>query len=677
MGFWRDQQTSARAGSHGSTSRTPPSDCRKFFQSETDAPLVRDDQVLCTTEFSKVVPLEGGEIVVSLVNGRPSAEDFSNNDALQEWTKATDVQLRMIRTKTLLGHLMAVARQDPTVTRRCSCKANFAGLNCDRCASGYYRYPDCVHCMCNMGGSQSPVCNKLTGQCQCRPRVTGQTCDRPIQSHFYPDLHQLKLEVEDGVTPEGARIRYGYDNRIFPDYSWRGYAILTDIQPEVQLEVDIRIPSLYQIIYRYINRNDNPVRGEITLTPKSQSGNAQTGQIIFLPTTGTPKFARVTTGAVTAFVLNPGQWTVSTKVPNIAFLDYFVLIPQDFYEATVLQQRVTNPCSVPGDPGPCLHYQYPDLIGYPFVPGIDAYVIVDNQRGQVDLYPDENVNSELGTAGMVYLNPNQLTFTMDLVVPDPGLYVLVVSYLNPTDRSQDLDVDVASLSGREKAKLTLHSCKYSTLCRQVFKSEDGMVAVFNISTGYVSLTFTGPDDVDIAVREIEIRGSVTKPGQYVILFHYYMPTEIGLMIPVTVYVNGQPKQGMFKPTYCPSVTGCRAAIMFDRSNIITLNGNDIRILLNNTNGGKIWLDYALIVPAEYYTPFDLELQPIDKSGDFLTNCVNEGFELSNDSEFCKDSVFTLTTEFNKGAVQCDCNVDGSLNFNCEDFGGYMYQTQGD
>ena len=61
-----------------------------------------------------------GQIVVSLVNGRPSAENFSNADALQEWTKATDVQLRMIRTKTLLGHLMAVARRDPTVTRRVS-----------------------------------------------------------------------------------------------------------------------------------------------------------------------------------------------------------------------------------------------------------------------------------------------------------------------------------------------------------------------------------------------------------------------------------------------------------------------------------------------------------------------------------------------------------------------------
>jgi hypothetical protein len=55
---------------------------------------------------------------VSLLNGRPSANNFSNADILQQWTKATDIRLRLIRTKTLLGHLMAVERQDPTVTRR-------------------------------------------------------------------------------------------------------------------------------------------------------------------------------------------------------------------------------------------------------------------------------------------------------------------------------------------------------------------------------------------------------------------------------------------------------------------------------------------------------------------------------------------------------------------------------
>ena len=58
------------------------------------------------------------QIVISLVNNRPSSNNFSYSLSLQEWTKATNVRLRLMRTKTLLGHLMAVARQDSTVTRR-------------------------------------------------------------------------------------------------------------------------------------------------------------------------------------------------------------------------------------------------------------------------------------------------------------------------------------------------------------------------------------------------------------------------------------------------------------------------------------------------------------------------------------------------------------------------------
>lgn len=58
------------------------------------------------------------QIVVSLLNNRPSANSFFNSSVLQEFTRATNVRLRLLRTKTLLGHLMSVARQDPSVTRR-------------------------------------------------------------------------------------------------------------------------------------------------------------------------------------------------------------------------------------------------------------------------------------------------------------------------------------------------------------------------------------------------------------------------------------------------------------------------------------------------------------------------------------------------------------------------------
>ena len=37
---------------------------------------------------------------------------------LQEWTTATNIRLRFLRPKTTLGHLLSVAREEPTVTRR-------------------------------------------------------------------------------------------------------------------------------------------------------------------------------------------------------------------------------------------------------------------------------------------------------------------------------------------------------------------------------------------------------------------------------------------------------------------------------------------------------------------------------------------------------------------------------
>lgn len=70
---------------------------------------------------------------MSLVNNRPSANNFSYSKSLQEWTKATGIRLRLLRTKNTLGHLMAVARQDPSVTRRVCCVLQLvvAGLKSD------------------------------------------------------------------------------------------------------------------------------------------------------------------------------------------------------------------------------------------------------------------------------------------------------------------------------------------------------------------------------------------------------------------------------------------------------------------------------------------------------------------------------------------------------------------
>uniref|UniRef100_A0A4W5KBQ4 Uncharacterized protein n=1 Tax=Hucho hucho TaxID=62062 RepID=A0A4W5KBQ4_9TELE len=75
----------------------------------------------------------------------------------------------------------------------------------------------------------------------------------------------------------------------------------------------------------------------------------QSKQIVFAPSSE-PTFVNVPqNNFVEPFVLNPGTWTVVIEAEGI-LLDYLVLLPSAFYEAPVLQIKVTEPCSY--SPGP-------------------------------------------------------------------------------------------------------------------------------------------------------------------------------------------------------------------------------------------------------------------------------------------------------------------------------------
>lgn len=39
-----------------------PDDCELYFGKESLQPITKDDSVICNTEYSKIVPLEGGEV---------------------------------------------------------------------------------------------------------------------------------------------------------------------------------------------------------------------------------------------------------------------------------------------------------------------------------------------------------------------------------------------------------------------------------------------------------------------------------------------------------------------------------------------------------------------------------------------------------------------------------------
>uniref|UniRef100_A0A8C3XG57 Laminin subunit alpha-1 n=1 Tax=Cyanoderma ruficeps TaxID=181631 RepID=A0A8C3XG57_9PASS len=208
----------------------------------------RDDEVICTSYYSRLVPLEHGEIHTSLINGRPSADDPSQK--LLEFTSARYIRLRLQRIRTLNADLMTLSHNDPKeldpiVTRRyyysikdisvggmcicygharscpldeitkklqCQCEHNTCGESCNKCCPGYHQKPwrpgtlsagnKCEKCNCHNKAedcyyNQSIADQKRSmdihgqyiggGVClNCTQHTTGINCEMCADGYFRP-----------------------------------------------------------------------------------------------------------------------------------------------------------------------------------------------------------------------------------------------------------------------------------------------------------------------------------------------------------------------------------------------------------------------------------------------------------------------------------------------------------
>ncbi|XP_038046622.1 laminin subunit alpha-1-like [Patiria miniata] len=75
----------------------------------------------------------------------------------------------------------------------CPCKPSTDTRTCGECKDGYYGYPtteteECAACDCNVGGSTSPVCNKVSGRCSCRSNITDRQCAVTDQGFYFEFL---------------------------------------------------------------------------------------------------------------------------------------------------------------------------------------------------------------------------------------------------------------------------------------------------------------------------------------------------------------------------------------------------------------------------------------------------------------------------------------------------------
>ncbi|XP_043600424.1 laminin subunit alpha-1 isoform X4 [Bombus pyrosoma] len=82
---------------------------------------------------------------------------------------------------------------------QCPCRIGYDGLRCEKCAKGYYGYPRCRPCSCNVAGTlqcddETCDCND-EGQCPCKEYVVGRQCNQCKEGTF-----GLALDNPKGCT---------------------------------------------------------------------------------------------------------------------------------------------------------------------------------------------------------------------------------------------------------------------------------------------------------------------------------------------------------------------------------------------------------------------------------------------------------------------------------------------
>uniref|UniRef100_H3DCP0 Laminin subunit alpha 3 n=1 Tax=Tetraodon nigroviridis TaxID=99883 RepID=H3DCP0_TETNG len=379
---------------------------------------------------------------------------------------------------------------------QCHCKPYVSGLSCDTCKDGYFqlqkkKYFGCQDCQCDLGGAVDMSCDGTSGQCRCRDHVVGRQCREPAPNFYFPTLHQLKFEIEDGVTPNSRAVRFGFNQREFPGFSWRGYAVMSPAQPEVILTLPLGFPGPFHIVIRYSTprqKGDVRVRARILLVDEAAfqsccNWSDQSKEVIF-PESPSPTFLTVPgEGFAEPFELTPGKWIIYLRAEGI-LLDYLVLLPQDYYEAPMLREKITQPCTylptASRDGFSCLLYKHVPLDGFSSSLGSHGTLSSRNKRRrrrQAHVRRPTPDHPE-----MAVLSGRQSNLQLNLRVAHPGPYVLILEYASEVDAVQNLNMLISEQSGDYvPARANIYSCTYSFFCRSVALDGSNRASVLQLS----------------------------------------------------------------------------------------------------------------------------------------------------------------------------------------------------
>ncbi|XP_066981652.1 laminin subunit gamma-1 isoform X2 [Macrobrachium rosenbergii] len=159
-----------------------------------------ETRALCTSEFSDISPLTGGNVAFSTLEGRPSAYNFEDSAELQEWVTATDIRITLNRLNTFRDEVF----KDPKVL-----KSYFYAIT-DFAVGG--------RCKCNGHASACVESTGLRGEfslvCRCEHNTAGPDCGECLP--FYNDAPWARATSKDAHECRACNCN-GYSSRCYFD----------------------------------------------------------------------------------------------------------------------------------------------------------------------------------------------------------------------------------------------------------------------------------------------------------------------------------------------------------------------------------------------------------------------------------------------------------------------------
>lgn len=149
------------------------------------------------------------------------------------------------------------------------------------------------------------------------------------------------------------------------------------------------------------------------------------------------------------------------------FQDYIVLLPSEYYDASILSEKVYKPCLAKQDQDElCVDLLYPPL---PNAQRIDSSNLENFQnvdkngnKEQMAIMSVDDLPETIGQAMLVDTGNSTKNIEIEIPIPEDGTYYAVLEYYNPEPFNAPLKVKV--IQGESTAAdgvVALNFCPYA------------------------------------------------------------------------------------------------------------------------------------------------------------------------------------------------------------------------